>query len=138
MSADGSARRTAVAAVAALGLWVSSGMLAVVVAGLLQWKSVPGWSDTVVALVVVGGGLFLGGQVAEDVAPRRGLVGVGLAAAVVGLLGWMLACSAEAHGDGLEMRSVAAAVVVVAVVGGAGAWWRARTAGRRPGAGDRG
>ncbi len=120
---------------ATFGLVVSSGLLAVVVAGLLQWRNLPVGVDNAIPLVVLGGGLLLSGRVATDVAGRLGpLCGVG-AGLLVGTIGIAVSRAGEAHGEGIELWQIAIAVSVVSVLSGGGAWWvaRRRSASRAPG-----
>lgn len=121
----------AAGAAATFGLVISSGLVAVVVAGALQWMSLPGWLDNAIPVVVLAGGLLLSGRVATDVAGRFGpWCGVG-AAILVGLVGSAVSVAGEAHGDGLEPFQIAVAVMVVMVMTSGGAWWVSRGRARR-------
>jgi hypothetical protein len=127
---------TAVGAVAAgvaasFGLVVSSALVAVVVAGGLQWMNVPVWLDNGIPLAVLAGGLVLSGRVATDVAGRFGpWCGVG-AALLVGLVGTAVSRAGEAHGDGVEPVQIVVAVAAVMVLSAGSAWWIARRRMRR-------
>lgn len=111
---------------ACFGLVVSSGILAVVAAGSLQWLNLPASLDNAVPVLVLLAGLLLSGRVATDVAGRRGvLCGLGTAA-LVALIGAAVARAGEAHGDGIEPQQIAVAAVVVAVLCAGNAWWVAR------------
>lgn len=105
---------TVLAGIAAcFGLVVSSALLAVIVAGSLQWMKPPVWLDNAVPLVVLGIGLMLSGRVATDVAGRWGPVcGFG-AAVLVALVGTAVSRAGEAHGDGVEPVQIAIATAVV-------------------------
>ena len=125
----------AIGTAATFGLAVSSGLTAVVVAGMLQWGSLPGWLDDALPIVVLLLGLLLCGRVAADVAGARGPwcgLGAGLLTTAVGLA---VGSVSEAHGDGLEVNEVAVAAAVVTVLVAGSAWLihrrRVAVAGRR-------
>lgn len=102
---------------AVLGLVVSGAVLAVAVAGLLQWgPHVPALLDDGIPLVVLAAGMLLGGRVAVDVAGRGGLVSCLLAAVTVAVLGDAVSRASEAHGDGIELQQVLLAGLVVLVL----------------------
>lgn len=108
---------------ATFGLVVSAGLLAVVVAGSLQWGKLPAGLDNAIPLAVLGGGLLLSGRVATDVAGRFGpLCGLG-AGLVVGIIGMAISRAGEAHGEGIELWQIAIAVTVVSGLSGGSAWW---------------
>ncbi len=128
-----SPRRTSVltATAACFGLIVSGGVAAAVVAGLLQWtSSVSAWLDNLLPLVVLVLGMLLAGRVAVDVAGRLGAVATVASAVLVGLVGWSLSRTSEAHGDGIEPSQVVYAALGVAAVSTASAvlviWRRSR------------
>jgi hypothetical protein len=101
---------------AVFGLLVSSGVLAVAMAGFLQWgpRMAPVLDNGFPILVLVLG-MLLCGRVAVDMAgPRGALCGVG-AALLVGAVGLTVSRSSEAHGDGLEPPQVLVAVLFVLV-----------------------
>lgn len=110
-------------AVAVFGLVISSALVAVVVAGALQWMNLPAWLDDGIPLVVLVDGLILSARVATDVAGRLGpWCGIG-AAILVGLIGCAVSVAGEAYGDGLEPAQIAQADLLVMVLSSAGAWW---------------
>ena len=110
-----------------VGLLVSSGVLAVLVAGALQWtSSLSPFLDNLIPLVVLFAGMLLAGRVSVDVAGRRGPLAVVGAAVVVALIGWGLSRTSEAHGDGIETQQVVLATLVVLLVTGAGSVVTAR------------
>jgi len=110
-------------AVAVFGLVISSTLVAVVVAGALQWMNLPSWLDDGIPLAMLVSGLILSGRVATDVAGRFGpWCGIG-AAILVGLIGSAVSVAGEAHGDGLEPAQIALAVLLVMVLTSGGAWW---------------
>lgn len=120
---------------AAFGLAVSSGLTAVVVAGLLQWATLPPWLDDALPFVVLLLGLLLCGRVASDVAGRLGPwcgLGAGVLTTAIGLA---VSAVSEAHGDGIEPSAVVMAAAVVTVVIGGSAWLihRRRVAASVPG-----
>ena len=106
-----------VAAAACLGLLVSSGLLSVIVAGVIQWKkTVPEGIDDAIPLTVLGIGMVLSGRVAVDVAGRRGWIATVATAVVVGLIGFAVQTAGEAHGDGVSELQVGLAVAAVLVL----------------------
>ncbi len=109
-----------------IGLLVSSVLISVVIAGALQWKSLPSWVDNVVPLLVLVGGMVLTGRVAVDVAGRLGVWACLIAAVVVGLLGMTASNSSEAHGDGVEPTQVLMAIAAVVLITGGAALWTVR------------
>ena len=110
-----------------VGLLVSSGVLAVLVAGALQWtSSLSPFLDNLIPVVVLFAGMLLAGRVSVDVAGRRGPLAVVGAAVVVALIGWALSRSSAAHGDGVETQQVVLATLVVLLVTGTGAVVTAR------------
>lgn len=116
----------AVGTAACFGLVVSSGIVAVIAAGSLQWLNLPNWLDNTIPVLVLLAGLLLSGRVATDVAGRQGvLCGLGTAV-LVALVGTAVARAGEAHGDGIEPVQIAVATVVVAGLSAGNAWWVAR------------
>jgi hypothetical protein len=109
-------------AAASFGLVISSALVAVVVAGSLQWVHLPAWLDDGIPLVVLAGGLVLAGRVATDVAGRLGpWCGLG-AAILVAVVGIAVSQAGEAHGDGVEPSQIAIASATVLALTGGGAW----------------
>lgn len=108
---------------ASFGVTISGGVLALIVTGLLQWKTtLPGIIDDGLPLLMLVFGMLLGGRVAADVAGRAGVwCGVGAALLTVGL-GMLLSNSTEAHGDAIEPTQVGLAGLVVLVLVGGTAW----------------
>lgn len=122
----------AAAAAACLGLLVSSGLLAIIAAGVIQWKKViPEGVDDAIPLVVLGLGMALSGRVAVDVAGRRGWLATVITAAVIGLIGMAVQSAGEAHGDGISELQVGVAVAVVLVLTTGSALLVARRRARR-------
>lgn len=112
-----------VAVAAGFGIVVSSVLVAVVVAGALQWGShVPPMVDDGAPLVVLAMGMALAGRVTVDVAGRLGVASAVGTAALVAILGTMLGKASEAHGDGIEGLEVTFATAAVLVVVGGTAW----------------
>ena len=121
-----SAERVLAASLAVFGMTCSAAILSVVVAGLLQWDTLPSIVRNALPVVVLALGLVLTGRVAVDVAGRAGIAGTVGSALVLLVLGLALSHSTEAHGDGIEPHQVwVAALVVLAVTGGT-AWWVSR------------
>ena len=108
------------------GLLVSSGVVAVVIAGALQWSSVSPSLDNLLPLVALAAGMVLAGRVAVDVAGGRGVLAAVGAAVLVAAVGAALSRTSEAHGDGLEAIQVVEATVAVLVVTGGAALVTAR------------
>ena len=112
-----------VGSLAAFGIIVSSAVLSVVVAGLLQWRSsFPDFIDDGLPLLVIAAGMVMAGRVAADVAARHAIwcaVGASLLTAAVGMV---VEATTAAHGDALEPPQVAIAAVVVLLITGASAW----------------
>jgi len=117
------AAQLASATFAAFGLMCTSAVLAVVVAGALQWSSLPLWLDNTAPVIVLGLGLFFAGRITTDVAPGRGTHAALGAGALVVVIGLSLSWATEAHGDGVEAQHAVWAGVVAAAVGAAGARW---------------
>ena len=117
-------RRTSavVAAATVVGLLFSSALVAVVVAGSLQWThGLSPLLDNAIPLAVIALGMMLAGRVSVDVAGPHGPLSVLVATAVVTAIGWSLSRSSEAHGDGIELQQVLAAAAVVLVLTGGSA-----------------
>jgi hypothetical protein len=125
--------RILAATAAVFGLLVSGGVFAIVVAGLLQWgPAYPDWLDDGLPLLVLAIGMLLAGRVAVDVAgPRGGLLAALLAAVLLGVLGYAVSRSSEAHGDGVEVGQVLLAVLVVMLLAGGSAALVGRRRARR-------
>jgi hypothetical protein len=110
-----------------VGLLVSSGVVAVLVAGALQWTSaLSPFLDNLIPLLVLFAGMLLAGRVSVDVSGQRGPLAVVGAAAVVAAIGWALSRTSEAHGDGIEAQQVIGATLVVLLVTGLAAVVTAR------------
>lgn len=115
---------TLTGAAAVFGLLVSGAVLAVAVAGFLQWgPTYPAVLDDGLPLVVMAAAMLLAGRVAVDVAGRRGVLSAAGAALVVAVLGMTISKSSEAHGDGIEPVQVLVATVTVLVLTGGSAWF---------------
>lgn len=108
---------------ASFGITVSGGVLALVVAGFLQWKTqLPPIVDDGLPLLILGGGMLVAGRVAVDVAGRLGMLCAVGAAVLTGAIGLQISIATEAHGDAIEpLQVLIASLLVLAVVGGA-AW----------------
>lgn len=114
---------TMIAAVATFGLVMSSTLVAVVVAGALQWlPALPPILDSALPLLTLIAGMALAGRVAVDVAQSRGVTAAAVAAVLVAALGLVLSGASEAHGDGVEAPWVGFAATCVFMVVGAAAW----------------
>ena len=109
-----------IAVIATFGVLVSSGIVAVVFAGFLQWgPAIAPILDNAIPLFILFLGMVLCGRVAVDVAGNRGTVASVGTAAIVAVLGAAVSRSSEAHGDGIEaLQVVYATVIVLVVVGG--------------------
>jgi len=114
----GATERVVSASVAVFGLMISSALLAVVVAGALQWGRVTPWLDNAIPIIVLVFGLTLCGRVAVDIAGAGGVLATFGATALVALVGLSVSRSTEAHGDGLEPQQVLLAALVVLVLAG--------------------
>ncbi|MBV9831822.1 MAG: hypothetical protein JOZ82_09515 [Marmoricola sp.] len=125
------AERVLAASLAVFGMTCSAAVFSVVVAGLLQWDTLPSIVRNVLPAVVLALGLVLTGRVAVDVAGRAGIAGTAGSALVVLVLGLALSRSTEAHGDGIEPHQVVVAALVVLAVTGGTAWWVSRRRERR-------
>jgi ammonia channel protein AmtB len=119
-------------AVAAFGLVMASLLVAVVVAGALQWvPAVPAALDAGFPVLGLVAGLALAGRVAVDVAGSGGVLAAAGAAAIVAALGLGLSRASEAHGDSVEPPWVGLAAVGVFLIVGGSAWLiRRRRVGR--------
>ena len=119
-----------IATVATFGVLVSAGIVAIVVAGFLQWgPTLAPVLDNGIPILVLFLGMALAGRVAADVAGQRGPFAAVGTAAMVAVLGSALARSSEAHGDGIEPSQVAyATAIVLVVVGGTALLIRRRRA----------
>jgi hypothetical protein len=131
----GSDRVAAVEAVvvgtlAVFGLLFSSAVIAVIVAGMLQWGSMPPWLDDAIPVAVLVVGLAISGRVAVDVAGGQGVWCTLGAAVLVAAMGTVVSRSSEAHGDGIEAGQILVATLVVLLVSGT----TALLVGRRRGA----
>ena len=120
-----------VAAVATFGVLVSAAIVAVVVAGGLQWsRSISPAVDNAIPVVVLVLGMLFCGRVAADIAGHRAVTSVVGTALVVAVLGLAVSRSSQAHGDGIEPWQVAiASLAVLVVIGGSAyliVWRRAR------------
>ena len=115
---------------AVFGLLFGSALVAVVVAGMLQWGNLAPWLDNAIPLAVLGLGMMLAGRVAVDVAGRAGVLCTVLAAALVAVVGALVAVASEAHGDGIEGWQIAVASGCVLLLSGGTAWLVQRR--RRP------
>jgi hypothetical protein len=105
---------------AVFGLLVSSGVGAVVVAGLLQWRpTLAPALGTGLPLAVLAIGLMLCGRVAVDIGGSRAILCVVGASMVVAGLGLLYSKSSESHGDGIEPLQVLVATLTVLLVVGA-------------------
>ena len=114
----GAVERVVSAALAVFGLVISSALVAVVVAGLLQWGSLAPGLDNAVPIFVLVLGLMLCGRVAVDIAGGAGVLATVGAAGLVALVGLTISHSTEAHGDGVEPPQVMLAALVVLVLSG--------------------
>jgi hypothetical protein len=111
-------------AAAVFGLLVSGAVLAVAVAGFLQWgPTYPAAIDEGLPLLVMVVAMLLAGRVAVDVAGRRGVLSAVGGALIVAAIGVMVSRSSEAHGDAVEPPQVLLATVVVLVLTGGSAWF---------------
>jgi len=127
-----------VAAATVVGLLVSSGLVAVVVAGSLQWThGLSPLLDNAIPLAVLTAGMVLAGRVSVDVAGPHGPLAVLVATGVVTAIGWALSRSSEAHGDGIEPQQVLLVTAVVLVVTGGSAVMTLRRRRRRLSAASR-
>jgi hypothetical protein len=109
-------------ATAAFGLVMSAALVAVVIAGSLQWLNIPSWLDNGIPLLVLAAGLVLAGRVATDAAgPLGPWCGLG-AAILVAIVGSAVSRAGLAHGDGVEPFQIAIASATVLVLTGGGAW----------------
>ena len=96
-------KRTVTAALAALGLIVSSALGALLLAGLLEGiASAPGWLPESAAIAFFVGGMGLTGQVCVDVADHHAIRAVTAVTVLIGAVGWVASRVTEAHGVGLE------------------------------------
>ena len=96
-------KKTITAALAALGLIVSSALGALLLAGLLEGiASTPGWLPESAAVAFFIGGMGLTGQVCVDVADHHAISAVTAVTVLIGAVGWVASHVTEAHGEGLE------------------------------------
>jgi hypothetical protein len=131
----GAVERVVSAALAVFGLVISSALLAVVVAGLLQWGNLAPGLDNAVPILVLVLGLMLCGRVAVDIAGSAGVLATVGAAGLVALVGLSISRSTEAHGDGVEPQQVLlAALIVLVLTGGTSMLMDRRRRRRRTGA----
>lgn len=113
---------TLVGMIAVFGLLFGSAILAVVVAGMLQWGNLVPWLDNAIPIVVLVLGMMLAGRVAVDVAGRGGVLCAVLAAGLVALVGALVSRASEAHGDGIEGWQIGIVSGCVLVLSGGTAW----------------
>ena len=118
----GSVGDALVGMLAVAGLLFASGLVAVVVAGMLQWGNLVPWLDNAIPILVLALGMILAGRVAVDVAGRGGLLCTVLAATVVALVGALVSRASESHGDGIEAWQIAVASGCVLILTGGTAW----------------
>lgn len=119
-----------VGTLAVVGLLFGSAIVAVAVAGMLQWGTLAPWLDNAVPLAVLALGMMLAGRVAVDVAGRGGPLCTVMAAGLVALVGALVSVASEAHGDGIEGWQIAVASACVLALSGGTAWLVQRR--RRP------
>ncbi len=121
-----------IGSLATFGVTVSGAMLAVVVAGLLQWKlTVPDLLDDGLPLLMLGGGMLVAGRVAVDVAGAAALWCAVGAATLTASIGALISATTSAHGDGIEPLQVLYASLIVLVAIGGSAWLIQRRRRRR-------
>ena len=108
-------RKTITAALAALGLIVSSALGALLVAGLLEGiASAPGWLPESAAIACFVGEMALTGQVCVDVADHHAVRAVASVTVLIGAVGWMASRVTEAHGEGIEPTTLLIAMAGLA------------------------
>lgn len=112
-----------IGSLAAFGITVSGAVLALAVAGFLQWKvHLPDLFDDGLPLLILAGGMLIAGRVAVDVAGRAGTLCALGAAVLIGAIGMEISITTEAHGDAVEpVQALYAAMLVLVIVGGS-AW----------------
>ncbi len=110
-------KKTITAALAALGLVVSSALGALLIAGLFEGiASAPGWLPESAAIAFFIGGMALTGQVCVDVADHHAIRAIATVIVLIGAVGYLASRVTEAHGEGLEPTTLLIAMAGLAAL----------------------